>query len=317
MPSRALTLFAVSIVLAASAAACGQAADTATSGATPRRPLTKREFIVRADAVCLRMVRSVEQQPEVVKRSPEKGLPKMVELLGRMTRELRVLRPPPGDEDEVQAVLLHLDRLRTSLRASESADGEQILAAVAAFGVESDAVARAAHGYGLFRSCSAFREIPEIRKIARRQSLTAAVLRRQAAKPIRTGPSGRSRALAIRATAFALIPRDRSMLRHQDCAGSTAGAPSCVTIELAPSGNSLAERRAAIAVLAARQGWRELAPTSGRRREGLLVLHRDRDDATVWLAPPGCKPGSQVTDGPSASVRRTSCADTIMVINVR
>jgi hypothetical protein len=121
----------------------------------------------------------------------------------------------------------------------------------------------------------------------------------------------------LRRLASALVPNGRSVSRQQDCAGGDPASPSCVTIELAPADRPVAARRAEIARLASRSGWTQPQPTDGKWPVGLLALHREDYDATVWLAGPDCTPHAELGDGPSPKARSTRCVDTIMVTAFR
>ena len=107
------------------------------------------------------------------------------------------------------------------------------------------------------------------------------------------------------------------MSRRQDCAGGDSASPTCVRIELAPIDRPIAARRAEIAALAARTGWTQPKPTAGKWPVGLLALHQEGYDGTVWLARPDCTPHVQVGDGPSPNARETRCVDTIMITAFR
>jgi hypothetical protein len=318
MSKRSRTALAAAFVLSAFSAGCGQAeqepVSVKRSGAG--EPLTKQEFVERADTICRRMVKASEAEAATLKRRPDAQLERMLELQGRMIRELRALEPPPGDEAEVRAVLLHLDRLQAAIRALETTEGEEVLAAVAAIGIEMDAVARAANRFPLFRRCGAYRENPGLRRIMREQERAPEALLGPGGKPLRPRTASPSPAVQMRRLASALIPRGRLVSRRQDCAG-VPGSPSCVRIELAPIDRSIAARRAEIAGLAARNGWTQPKPTAGKWPVGLLALHREDYDATVWLAGSDCTSHLRVGDGPSPKAGVTRCVDTIMVTAFR
>jgi hypothetical protein len=308
-------VLAAAFVLAALGAGCGQAREEPVSAA-PRLstgPLTKQEFVERADAICLRMVEASEAEAATLKRRPDAALGRAIELQGRMIRELRALKPLAGDEAQVRAVLLHLGRLQAAMRALKTTEGEEVLVPVAAIGVEMDAVARAANRYGLFRRCGAYQENPEIRQIVREQEQAPPRLLGPGGKPLKPRRGPPSPAVEMRRLAAALVPPGRTVLRRQDCAGGDPASSSCVTIELTPTERSTAARRAEIAGLAAREGWTQPKPTAGKWPVGLLVLHRGDYDATVWLARPDCTPQTQVGDGPNPKASMTRCVDTIMI----
>jgi hypothetical protein len=310
---------AAAVVFLAVAAACGQTGDElmpAAPGITTGA-LTKEEFVQRADALCARMVETGEAETATPKTRPDAPLERVIELQDRMIDDLRALEPPAGDEVEVGEVLLHLERLQSATRALETTEGEEVLAVVAAIGVETDAIARAAKRYGLFRSCNAYRESAAIRRILSEPDElpeptlgSDGVLRKPATAP---PPS----VLEIRRLAVALVPPGREVLRRQDCSGGDPASPSCVTIELAPTDRPTAARRAEIARLAARDGWTQPSPTTGAWPVGLLALHRLDYDATVWLAARNCTPRLQVGDGPNPKARMSRCVDTVMVTGFR
>jgi hypothetical protein len=322
MFKRLLPLLAAPLALAALASGCGQARDAEAPSSSPAAlagPLTKREFIARADAICERMnTESVAVAAKRTTLSPDELGKRALELQGRAIRQLRALRPPAGDERRIEAVLLHLDRLQFALRALLDDEGEDTLPAVAAIAVETDAVARAAKRYGLFRRCGAYRESPEIQALLRGE------------EPVLRGPDGKvlkpqaprpPAVPEIRRLASALVPSGAAVLERRDCAGGAPGSPPCVTIELNPAGSAVNERRAEIARLAARAGWKRLKltgdrpnPTSDRPHSGVLVFHLDRYHATIWLAGPDCAPQLQVGDGPNPTASTRRCVDTIMVI---
>lgn len=309
--SKLRPLLAAAFAFSALAAGCGEAPEqpeAATQGAGGGAP-TKREFVERADAICLRMVEASEAEAATLKHREDASLERVIELQGRMIRELRALEPPAGDEAQVRAVLLHLDRLQAAIGALGTTEGEEILAVVAAIGVEQDAVARAANRYGLFPRCDAYQENPEIQRIMRGQE--------QAPDPLRVKPrvdTSSPVVVELRRLASSLVPAGRSVSRRQDCTGGDGAAPPCVTLELAPRNRSVAARRAEIAAIAARNGWTEPQPTTGKSPAGVLPLHRKDYDATVWLAGPDCTPHLQVGDGPTPRTATTRCVDTIMVI---
>ncbi len=152
MPKRLRPAVAAAVVLTALAAGCGQEREEpvlATRDAATRQP-TKQEFVKRADATCLRMVEAGEAEAATLKRHPDLAVKRLLDLQARMIRELRALEPPAGGEAQIGVLLLHLDRLQAAIRALETTDGEEALVPVAAIGIEMDAVARAAHSYGLF-----------------------------------------------------------------------------------------------------------------------------------------------------------------------
>ena len=319
MPKCLLPVLAAAFVLSAFAAGCGQTREepvAATRGVATRTS-TKHEFVERADAICLRMVEAGEADAATLKRRPDAAVERLIELQARMIRELRALEPPAGDEAQVREVLLHLDRLQAAIRALMTTEGEEVLAPVAAIGIEMDAVARAAHRYGLFRHCGAYRENPGIRRIMRDQPGPPEALLAPGGKPLKPRTAPPSPADQMRGLVSTLVPPGRSVSRRQDCAGDDPASPMCVRIELAPIDRPIAARRAEIAGLAARHGWKQPKPTTGKWPVGLLVVHRDDYDGTVWLAGPACTPHPQVGDGPSPKAGATRCVDTIMVTAFR
>jgi hypothetical protein len=295
--SKRLHLFraTATVVLSAVVAGCGQSGDEmipAAPGVTTG-VLTKEEFVERADAICLQMV----EAGATPKARPDATLERMIELQGRMIDDLRALEPPAGDEVEVREVLLHLERLQGAMRALETTEDEGVLAVVAAIGVETDAVARAANRYGLFRRCDAYRESAAIRRIMSEPEEPSEPTLGSDAKLPKPGTVPPPSVLEIRRLAAALVPSGREVIRRQDCAGGDPAAPWCVTIDLAPSDRPTGARRAEIARLAARDGWTQPSPTAGAWPVGLLALHRQEYDATVWLAAQGCTPHMQLGDG--------------------
>jgi hypothetical protein len=307
------------VVLFAVAAGCGQTGDElipVASGITTGA-LTKEDFVQRADAICARMVEAGEAEAATPKARADVALERLIELQGRMIDDLRALKPPAGDEVEVREVLLHLGRLQGAMRALETTEGEEVLAVVAAIGVETDAVARAANRYGLFRRCDAYKENAAIQRITSEpEELPEPMLGSdlELRKPVTAPPPS---VLEIRRLAVALVPSGREVLRRQDCAGGDPASPSCVTIELALTDSPTGARRAEIARLAARDGWTQPSPTRGAWPVSLLALHRRDYDATVWLAARNCTPHLQVGDGPNAKARMSRCVDTIMVTGFR
>lgn len=319
MPKRLRPILTAAFVLSAFAAGCGQTREepaAATRSEATDRP-TKQEFVERADAICLRMVEASEAEAATLNRRPDAALERALDLQGRMIGELRALKPPTGDEAKVRAVLLHLDRLQAAIRALRTTEGEEVLVPVAAIGVEMDAVARAAHRYGLFRRCGAYRENPGIQRIMRDQDRAPEALLGPGGKPLKPRTAPQSPADEMRRLASNLVPPGRSVSRRQDCAGGDSVSPTCVRIELAPIDRPIAVRRAEIAALAARNGWTQPKPTAGKWPVGLLALHQEGYDGTVWLAKPDCTPHVQVGDGPSPNARATRCVDAIMVTAFR
>lgn len=315
MSKRLRPWLAAAFIVSASVAGCGQPEEEpvlATRTVATSTP-TKQEFVERADAICLSMVETNKAEAARPKRRADEGLERLIERHDRMIRSLRVLEPPPGGEDRVGAVLFHLDRLQAAFRALRTLEGAEVLGPVAAIGVEMDAVARAAKRYGLFRRCGAYRENPGIQRLMREQDRAPEAVpapKRRTAPPLHT--------VEMRRLASALVPTGRSVSRRQDCAVDDPARPTtCVTIELAPIDRPIAARRAEIAGLAARNGWTQLKPTAGKRPAGLLALHREDYDGTVWLAAPDCT-HPQPGDGPSPKAgRATRCVDTIMVMTFR
>jgi len=319
MPKRLPPVLAAAFVLSAFAPGCGQAREEsvpATWGAGTVR-LTKQEFVERSDAICLRMVEAGEA--EVAKRNSRSDAPleRMIDLQARMIRELRALEPPAGDEAQVRTVLLHLDRLQAAIRALKTTEGEEVLVPVAAIGVEMDAVARTANRYGLFRRCGAYRAIPGLQRITREQKRAPEALLGPGGTPLKPRTAPLSPADELRRLASGLVPSGRSVSRRQDCAGRDPPSPTCVRIELAPIDLPIATRRAEIAGLAARSGWTQPRPTPGKWPVGVLALHREDYNGTVWLAGPDCTPHLQVGDGPSPNAAETRCVDTIMITAFR
>ena len=318
-------LVAASLALAALASACGQARETDAPSAAPA-PVggssAKQEFIERADAICERMnAEGITIARRLKGRSPEEIGKRVLELQGRAIKELSALPMPPGDERKIGAVLAHMRGLQAAMRLLFDAKGEDALPAVAGIAVEMDAVARAAKRYGMFQDCGAYHENPAVRKILDEQEDTGPILRGPDGKILKP-PAPRPPAVPeIRRLASALVPPGSSVLRRQDCAGGDPGSPSCVTIELSPAGSRVNERRAEIVRLAARAGWKQLTltgdrsnPTTDRPHSGVVAFHRDRYEATVWLAGPDCAPQLQVGDGPNPTASTRRCIDTIMVI---
>lgn len=318
--SRRLHLFcaAAAVVLTAVAASCGQTGDELTPAApgVTTGAVTKEEFVQQADVICVQMVETAEADT-TPKERPDAALERVIELQGRMIDDLRALEPPAGDEVEVREVLLHLERLQGAMRALETSEGEEVLALVAAIGVETDAVAQAANRYGLFRHCDACRENAAIRRMMNEPEELPEPTLGSEAKPLKPVTVPPPSVLEIHRLAAALVPSGRKVIRRQDCAGGDPASPSCVTIELAPSHRPTAARRAEIARLAARNRWTELSPTAGTWPVGLLALHRQDYDATVWLAARNCTPHLQAGDGPNPTTRMSRCVDTIMVTGFR
>lgn len=306
---------AAAVLLAAVAAGCGQTGDELTPAApgVANGALTKEEFVERADAICLQMI----EAGATPKARPDAELERVIELQGRMIDDLRALPPPAGDEVEVREVLLHLERLQGAMRSLETTEGEDVLAVVAAIGIETDAVARAANRYGLFRRCGLYRENAVIRRLMSEPEELPEPTLGSDAKPLKPATAPPPPVLDIHRLAAALVPSGREVFRRQDCAGGDPSSPSCVTIELAPSHRPTAARRAEIARLAARDGWTQPSPTAGTWPVGLLALHRQDYDATVWLAARNCTPHPQVGDGPNPKTHMSRCVDTIMVTGFR
>jgi hypothetical protein len=319
MPKYSRAVLAAWFVLCAFAAGCGQARErtvATTLDAATRSP-TKHDFVERADALCLRMVKAGEAEAATLKRRPDLAVRRLLDLQARLIRDLRALDAPAGDKAKVAAVLRHLDGLQPAIRALETTEGEEVLAAVAAIGVETDAVARAAHAYGLFRRCNAYQENPGIQRILRDQHRAPQPLLGPGGKPVKSRPASLSPAAEMRLLASNLVPPGRSVSRRQDCAGRDPASPTCVRLELAPIGRPIAARRREIAALAANEGWTQPKPTTGKWPVGVLALHREGYDGNVWLAKPDCASHLQAGDGPSPKAGATRCADTILVTAFR
>ena len=295
-------------------AARESSAGTKTSGL---QPPTRQEFIARADAICERMVSDAKPLKGT---SNDEAFARALALQGRALRELRALTPPPGDERRVNDVLLHLERLQRAMSALEKTEGEEVLAVVAAIGVEMDAVARAANRYGLFRSCGAWEELPGIQRIVRGQGQDRILrgpdgkpLARRGSAPIR--PPASPPAQELRGFASALVPSGRRVVSRQFCGGGAPEAlPTCVILELAPQDKSLAIRHAEVERLAARSGWKKAKRVDGRWSPGALVLFRDDYHASVTLASPKCREQTQRGDGPDPKATLRRCLDRIMVL---
>jgi hypothetical protein len=319
MPKCLRPVLATSFVLCALAAGCGQAQEktVATALDAPASSPTKHEFIERADTLCLRMVKAGEAEAATLKRRPDLAVRRLLDLQARLIRDLRALDAPAGDKAKVAAVLRHLDGLQAAIRALETTEGEEVLAAVAAIGVETDAVARGAHAYGLFRRCNAYQENPAIQRLLRDQHRAPQPLLGPGGKPVKPRPAPLSPAAEMRLLASNLVPPGRSVSRRQDCAGGDPASPTCVRIELAPIDRPIAARRAEMAALATKEGWTQPKPTEGHWPVGLLALHREGYDGTVWLAEPACVSHRQAGDGPSPKASATRCVDTIMVTAFR
>jgi hypothetical protein len=316
MSKRLRPVLAAAFILSAFAAGCGQPREDpgpATRGVGTGAP-TKEEFVGRADAICLRMVEASEAEAVTPK---DASLERLIDLQARMIRELRALEPPAGDEAQVRAVVLHLDRLQAAFRAFQTTEGEEVLAPVAAIGVETDAVARAANRYGLFRRCGAYRENPGLQRFMREQERAPKAVLGPGGKPLKPRTAPPSPAAELRRLASTLVPPGRSVSRRQDCAGGDPALPTCVRIELAPVDRPIAARRAEIAGLATRNGWTQPKPTAGKWPVGLLALHREDYDGTVWLARPECTTDLQAGDGSTPNAGAVRCVDTIMVTAFR
>jgi hypothetical protein len=316
MSKRLRPVLASAFVLSAFAAGCGQPREDpgpATRGVGSGTP-TKEEFVGRADAICLRMVEASEAEAATPK---DASLERLIDLQARMIRELRALEPPAGDAAQVRAVVLHLDRLQAAFRALKTTEGEEVLAPVVAIGLETDAVARAANRYGLFPRCGAYRENPGLRRIMREQEQAPNAVLGPGSKPLKPGTAPPSPATELRRLAATLVPPGRSVSRRQDCAAGDPALATCVRIELAPVDRPIAARRGEIAGLAARKGWTQPKPTAGKWPVGVLALHREDYDGTVWLARPECTTDLQAGDGPTPNVGAVRCVDTIMVTAFR
>ena len=329
MAPRVPAFFVILAALAAAAvmAGCGQARETEADGAaataetakpiatqaTVELAIAKDEFIARADAICERMAsESAAAAKRAKTMSPAELGKTALELQGRALRELHALPVPSGDEQEIRAVLRHMELLQKATRMLVDGKGEDALPAVAGIAVHSDAVARTAHNYGMFKQCSAYQENPEIQRIMRGEDPLP--LRGPDGKVI-TAPARRpapivSPAMEMRRLAKALIPAGRHVLRWYDCTGESG--PRCVIYELARGPKPVETRQAEIERLARRAGWKELTPTRGEWPPGMIQL-RLRDYSASISLPSKCK--TQMGDGPDAGrPMRYQCADRIMIL---
>jgi hypothetical protein len=281
----------VALAFAAVAAGCGPAPENRGAAASG---LTRQEYLVRADAICNRML---EESKSLAGRPPTQQMQLVLAIQSRMIDRLRKLTPPPGDEQAVSSVLLQLDRLQAATHALVETEGEEVLGATAAIAVEMDAVDQASRRYGLFRGCGAFRVSPALHKLIHEPTPKP-----KPPAPVRpTAPTG-----DLPAAARALVPRGRKVLSQEDCGGG--GVSFCMTISLDPGSASITFRRAAFLRRALQEGWREITPDEGPK-PGLLLLRRGHDEAVVWITSAHCQAG--VGDGPATAPSR--CVDTIMV----
>jgi hypothetical protein len=326
MPKRLFPLLGALLALSAFAAGCGQAreadapsASSAGGDGTPSKP----EFVARAGAICERMTaESVAEAQKARSLSAEELGRRAVELQGRALRELRALPVPRGDEQRVGTVLLHLERLQQATRALVDAEGEDALPAVAAIAVETDAVARAAKRYGLFRGCGAYHESPEIQRILHPGDPGEQIARGPYGKPLkRLGPQNATRPLAvspateIRRLGAGLVPPGRRVVSRKFCGGGDLEPlPTCLILELAPQDKALALRLAEFERLVTRKGWNHARRVDGERSAEVLLLFRDSYNATVTLASPKCRDHTQMSDGPRPTPSVQRCFDRIMVL---
>jgi hypothetical protein len=277
-------------------------------------PITKAEFIARADAICERTnAESIAAAEQLKGRPVQEILARALAIQGKAIQQLRALERPRGDEKQIRAVLVHLDRLQKISRMLDT-EGEEILAVVAGIAVETDAVARAAHRYGLFRSCGAYQESPEIQRILRGEDPVPQLVRGPDGKiaktlaPARIRPAAPPAGETMRRLAARLVPPGAEILRRQECA-DPGGIPTCVTMSLEPGDDPAAARRAALLRRARELGWR-VVPTNDGRAEGVALLRRGDYEAVIWVVAAGCKEG--LGDGPNPKPTHR-CVDTIMV----
>jgi hypothetical protein len=320
---RQLVLLVASLALSSVVSACGQAKephDTPPVAGAPARDvvMTRREFIARADAICEGMNRqSVAAAKQLQGRPVDEILARALAIQGSAIRELRALERPPGDEKQIEEVLRHMQRLQELSRMLDT-EGEEILGVVAGIAVETDAVARAAKRYGLFRKCAAYPELPNVQRIMRGEKPLPGLERGPDGKPVlpallrppvgRPAPSplGELRRLANR-----LVPQGREVVRRIDCTGDRT--VMCLIIELDPGEAPLGARQAEIGRLAKREGWKEMHASGGERPIGMLQLQRGEDQASIRLVTPPCR--EQSRDGPdTGNPAPTRCVDTIMLL---
>ena len=322
---RLLVFLVASLALSAVASACGQAKEPTKTLSVAERPardvvMTKHEFIARADAICERMnAQSVAAATQLRGRPVEEMLARALSIQGTAIRGLRALERPPGDEKQIEEVLRHMQRLQEVSRMLDT-EGEEILGVVAGIAVETDAVARAAKRYGLFRKCAAYRELPDVQRILHGEKPSPGLERGPDGKPVLPaillrppvrGP-GRPPLGELRELANRLIPPGRRVVRRIDCTGDRGVV--CFVIELDPGEAPLGTRQAEIGRLARRAGWKLIAASGGESPLGMVQLRRGDDQASIRLVSPPCE---QIGDAPDRSRPvPTRCVDTIMLLRV-
>jgi len=99
----------------------------------------KRRYVVRADAICMRTLGRMKKIGDVAPA------------VTRAARDLHALRPPAGEEEQVQSFLRPLDTLVQSIGALKHAKGEDVLGPAVALGEYAKRLERAAARYGLRR----------------------------------------------------------------------------------------------------------------------------------------------------------------------
>jgi hypothetical protein len=96
--------------------ACGDddegAGTTGAAAETTTPDLSKKEYLARADAVCLR----VNQELETVEDDPEAFQQEGLPIIEAGLEDLRAIPPPPGDEERIGKVLTAGENTAIALR---------------------------------------------------------------------------------------------------------------------------------------------------------------------------------------------------------
>jgi hypothetical protein len=107
------------------------ACDNGGGGATGRGPLTKAEFIERADAICEDTERRIQAlEPPATTNDLDEYAASIGEIGDEGIRELRALQPPPGDLVRIRNFIGDIESsvelLPAYARAAQQRDGEQL-----------------------------------------------------------------------------------------------------------------------------------------------------------------------------------------------
>jgi hypothetical protein len=177
MSRRSLAFAVIAFVLVSAAAACGGdgGRDAAEANRQTRAEggATRDEFVAKARAIC---TAGDESLPGDVSDAPtEERLMAAMDVWSSVVSQLRVLKPPAGDEARVDRMLTHFEHAIRAGRGAATVNDETALAAFAGLVDQGSRAAVIAESYGL-DVCSPIPALPPAEEIAENKAYQEAML---------------------------------------------------------------------------------------------------------------------------------------------